>query len=417
MSLTYLETTVLTDQQKSIVKQTVPVLQAHGETLTRHFYERMFRVNPEVRDYFNPAHQHSGSQQRALAGAILAYAQHIDNPAVLGDAVELIAQKHASLSIQPEHYPIVGDNLLASIREVLGEAATDDIIDAWAAAYAVLADIFIAREKQIYSTQDAVYGWHGFKSFIVDRREKSSDNIASFYLKPLDGQPLAAHAPGQYITIRATLANGQTVMRNYSLSNPPGSDYYRISVKREPAAAEEAPHGIFSNYVHDRIYAGDRVELSPPCGEFTLEMPDNDHTALVFIAGGVGVTPIISMLHAAVENSNNTRPIIFIQGALNGAVQAFSDELKVLKTKHPNLSVHVRYDAPREADRAAGLHDSEGLIDATLLDEMVGEQLAAYYFCGPTPMLEHVHALLRERGVPEQDLHYEFFGPGGKLAA
>ena len=91
MSLTYLEKTVLTDQQKTIIKQTVPVLQAHGEALTRHFYERMFRVNPEVRDYFNPAHQRSGSQQRALAGAILAYAQHIDNPAVLGDAVELIA--------------------------------------------------------------------------------------------------------------------------------------------------------------------------------------------------------------------------------------------------------------------------------------------------------------------------------------
>jgi len=417
MSLTYLETAVLTDQQKTIIKQTVPVLQAHGETLTRHFYERMFRVNPEVRDYFNPAHQRSGSQQRALAGAILAYAQHIDNPAVLGDAVELIAQKHASLSIKPEHYPIVGDNLLASISEVLGEAATDDVIEAWSAAYAVLAEIFIVREEQIYRTQDNVYGWHGFKSFVVDRREKSSDNITSFYLNPQDGQPLTAHAPGQYISIRVTLPNGQTVMRNYSLSNPPGSDYYRISVKREPAPAADAPNGVFSNYLHDHVNAGDRVELSPPCGEFMLEIPENENKALVFIAGGVGVTPMMSMLHSALEHSSSTRPIIFIQGALNGAVQAFSDELKALKTEHPNLSAHVRYNAPREADRAVGLHDSEGLIDATLLDEMVGEQEAAYYFCGPTPMLEHIHNLLHERGVPERDVYYEFFGPGGKLAA
>jgi len=233
----------------------------------------------------------------------------------------------------------------------------------------------------------------------------------------LDEQPLAAQAPGQYICIHVTLPNGQTVMRNYSLSNPPGSDYYRISVKREPAPAADAPNGVFSNYLHDHVNAGDRVELSPPCGEFMLEIPENENKALVFIAGGVGVTPMMSMLHSALEHSSSTRPIIFIQGALNGAVQAFSDELKALKTEHPNLSAHVRYNAPREADRAVGLHDSEGLIDATLLDEMVGEQEAAYYFCGPTPMLEHIHALLCERGVPERDMHYEFFGPGGKLAA
>lgn len=118
-----------------IVKSTAPILAEHGETLTRHFYNRMFAHNPEVAPFFNPAHQAVGKQQRALAGAITAYAANIDNLAVLGSAVELIAQKHASLMIKPEHYPIVGQNLLASIREVLGEGATDDVINAWGAAY------------------------------------------------------------------------------------------------------------------------------------------------------------------------------------------------------------------------------------------------------------------------------------------
>ncbi|HAM75827.1 MAG TPA: NO-inducible flavohemoprotein, partial [Alcanivorax sp.] len=149
---------MLTADQLAVIKATVPVLQEHGETLTRHFYQRMFEHNPEVRPYFNPAHQRSGSQQRALAGAICAYAQHVDNPAALTDAVELIAQKHVSLGIRPEHYPIVGENLLASIKEVLGDAATDDIIDAWAAAYGALADIFIGREADIYHEQEQRFG-------------------------------------------------------------------------------------------------------------------------------------------------------------------------------------------------------------------------------------------------------------------
>ena len=110
-------------EQIAMIKQTVPVLQEYGEQLARHMYARMFEHNPEVRRYFNPAHQRSGKQQKALSAAVCAYAANIDNPALLGGAVELIAQKHASLAIAPEHYPIVGEHLLASIREVLGDAA------------------------------------------------------------------------------------------------------------------------------------------------------------------------------------------------------------------------------------------------------------------------------------------------------
>ena len=146
---------MLSAQTIAVVKSTAPILAEHGETLTRHFYKRMFSHNPEVVPLFSQKNQASGVQQKALAAAICAYAANIDNLPALSETVERIAQKHVSLQIKPEHYPIVGENLLASIREVLGAGATDDIINAWGEAYGFLADILIGREKQIYQEHAA----------------------------------------------------------------------------------------------------------------------------------------------------------------------------------------------------------------------------------------------------------------------
>lgn len=122
---------MLTPRQIEQVKATVPVLREHGVLLTTHFYRRMLEGNPELRNIFNQAHQARGRQQKALAEAVLAYAENIENPAVLLPAVKFIASKHATVGIRAEHYPIVGRHLLASIREVLGEAASDELLEAW----------------------------------------------------------------------------------------------------------------------------------------------------------------------------------------------------------------------------------------------------------------------------------------------
>ena len=407
---------MLTALQLEAIKQTVPLLDADGEALTRHFYERMFRENPEVKSFFNPAHQKSGGQQRALAAAICAYAKHIENPVVLADAVELIAQKHASLGIQPQHYPIVGSNLLASIKEVLGDIATAEIIDAWAAAYNQLADLFIAREQQIYAEQQAEHGWAGFKRFIVTQRKPASDNIVSLYFAAEDGQPLQAHLPGQYITLRIAPTGSTPIMRNYSLSNRAGADHYRISVKREEALIPNTPHGVCSSYVHDHLQVGDVVELAPPCGEFTFKAPQHAQGPLVFIAGGVGITPVLSMLHTALAE-HSEREIIFIQCALNSNVRAFADELSALKSQHTNLQTHLRFSEPTAYDREHKVHQSEGFIDQALFDQLVGERQSEFYLCGPTPMLSHTWRLLKARNIEDSDIHYEFFGPAGELAA
>ncbi len=404
---------MLDEKTIAIVKSTAPVLAEHGETLTKHFYKRMFSHNPEVAPFFNPAHQTAGKQQRALAGAITAYAANIDNLEVLGGAVELIAQKHASLMIKPEHYPIVGENLLASIREVLGEAATDDIINAWAAAYGFLADILIGREKQIYDENaKKPGGWEGFKSFRVSRKEKESSNITSFYLVAADGAPLPAFKPGQYITVRVKTPDGQTTMRNYSLSDKPGQPHFRISVKRELPPEANTPAGYVSNMLHDAIEAGDTIEIAPPCGEFFLDVTEKHERPLVLLAAGVGITPIMSILLSALE-AFPKREIIFIHAALNESVQAFGNAVNALAQQHSNLRTYHRYsDAGQRTGNA-----STGLVTAEYIEGLLPSRDADYYFCGPQPFMVSIYHDLIKWGIPASQVHFEFFGPRQELQA
>ena len=154
---------MLTQSQKDLVKATVPVLREHGVALTSYFYNRMLTNNPDLKETFNLAHQRSGAQAQALAGAVLAYAENIEDPSVLAPVIELVAHKHVSLNIQAPDYNIVGENLLHSISEVLKVPMEDELIAAWAAAYGQLANVFIETEQKIYQehqqTQGSWIGW------------------------------------------------------------------------------------------------------------------------------------------------------------------------------------------------------------------------------------------------------------------
>ncbi len=406
---------MLSEKTIGIVKATVPVLEENGEALTRHFYTRMFKHNPEVLPLFNPANQTAGSQQKALAAAICAYAANIDRLEVLGNAVELIAQKHASLQIQPEHYPIVGENLLASIREVLGEGATDEVVAAWGEAYNFLAGILMGREKQIYHEQgEKPGGFTGFKPFRVVRKEVESDVITSFYLQPAEGGEVPPFKPGQYITVRVPSPCGHPTMRNYSLSDRPGQPWFRISVKREPAREAHTPEGFVSNFLHEGVQVGHTLEVGPPCGEFFLDVTERHERPLVLLSAGVGITPLLSMLQAALEHMPE-RKIFFVHAAINGRTHAFREQVRELAAKHPNLTVHYRYSEPDEADRTAKRHDSEGFVNAELVESLVPERDADFYFCGPKPFMVNVYQHLIEWGVPASQVHMEFFGPRQEL--
>lgn len=220
----------LTPEQVKIIKSTVPILVEHGTAITTKFYKDMLSAHPELNNVFNNAHQVSGHQPRALAMALFAYATHIDDLGALGPAVELICNKHASLYIRPEHYDIVGKYLLETMGELLGDAFTPAIRDAWAAAYAQLAKIMIDREEQLYRTSE---GWRDWREFRIQEKVPESDEITSFYLVPVDGGKLPPFLPGQYISVRTEVPDLHYLQaRQYSLSDAPGKDYYRISVKR-----------------------------------------------------------------------------------------------------------------------------------------------------------------------------------------
>lgn len=399
----------LSEKTITIVKSTAPVLQEHGETLTRHFYQRMFRENPEVAPLFNSANQAGGTQQRALAGAICAFAANVDQLEVLGAAVERIAQKHAGLRILPEHYPIVGANLLAAIREVLGEAATDDIINAWAEAYGFLADILIGREGQIYHEQEShEHGWSGFKPFRVAKKVVESDVIVSFYLAPVDGKKVPSYKPGQYLTVRVPDGKGQTTMRNYSLSSAPTPDHFRISVKAEPG-------GVVSGFLHG-LAEGSVLEVGPPCGEFFLDLTEHHERPLVLLSAGVGITPMLSMLESVVT-AQPERKVVFIHGALNGRTHAFRNRVNALALNFPQLTVHYRYNEVTEEDRARGFPPSEGFIDAELIESLVPDRDCDYFFCGPKPFMSSIYQQLLAWGIPGSQVHFEFFGPKQELLA
>ncbi len=406
---------MISAQTIKIVKSTAPILNEHGETLTRHFYERMFLHNPEVVPFFNPANQAAGLQQKALAGAICAYAAHIDHLEALGGAVELIAQKHASLQIKPEHYPIVGEHLLASIREVLGQGASDEVINAWAEAYGFLADILMGREKQIY--QDNAQkpgGWEGFRTFRIARKEVESDVITSFYLAPEDGGALPAFKPGQYITVRVPGPCGHTTMRNYSLSDKPGQEWFRISVKREKGTQAHTPDGYVSTLLHDQMDVGTAIEIGPPCGEFFLDLTEKHERPLVLLAAGIGITPILSILLSALEATPD-REIILIHGCLNERVQAFRQTIDTLAANHANLKTHYRYSDPAKFGVRRSGNCSSGFVDAALIESMVPERHADYYFCGPKPFMVNMYHELLAWGIPGTQVHFEFFGPRQEL--
>ena len=393
---------MLTPEQRAIVQSTVPLLESGGEALATHFYQLLLAGHPEVRPFFNPAHQASGDQPRALANGVLLYARHIDRLEQLGGLVSTIIHKHASLQVEPAHYPVVGACLLRAIREVLGaEIATDAVLAAWSAAYDQLADILMGAEEKIYADSAAAPGgWRGARTFRVARKQAESSEITSFYLQPQDGGALADFLPGQFIGLRLVV-NGNEIRRNYSLSAAPNGGDYRISVKREPG-------GVASNHLHDKVQLGDTLDLFAPAGDFVLAASQRP---VVLISGGVGITPTLALLDQALQG---TRPVHFIHCARNRRVHAFRAAVDARAAKFPQLQCFYVYD--EQVDHGPAPHAIGRLSTADLARWLPPSRDVEAYFLGPKPFMRQVKKQLHDLGVPEAQTHYEFFGPASSLA-
>jgi nitric oxide dioxygenase len=317
----------LSEQTIAVVKATVPALEQHGLAITETMYRRLFR-DEDIAALFNHANQKTGTQRLALAQAVLAYARNIENLSVLGGAVERIAQKHIGYAILPKHYPFAAEALLGAIAEVLGEAATEENLRAWGEAYWFLADLLIERETAI---RDAIKaqpgGWTNWRRFRVADKRSEAEHIVSFVLRPLDGRSVIAHRPGQYLTLRFDEAGLAGVKRNYSISSAPNADFYRITVKREP-------NGEASGFLHDQVEVGAVIEATPPAGDFYLS--DTPQRLLLLLSGGVGLTPIVSMLEVLAEQHHDV-PVFYVHGTSSPAHRALDAQFRKLAFRHGNV--------------------------------------------------------------------------------
>jgi nitric oxide dioxygenase len=395
---------MISEASRPYIDASVPVLREHGLTITKLFYENMLGAHPELTRIFNLGNQASGAQQQSLAAAVFAYAANIGNPGALGPVVNRIVNKHVSIGIRAEHYPIVGQHLLGAISTTLGDAATAPLLDAWKEAYNSLAKLLIQAEAEMYSTAGIEPG--ETRPMRVTEVVRESENVLSIRFEPADGKALPAFKPGQYVSVAVDLPNGAHQLRQYSLSDAPGvatsgKSSWRISVKREDAAAA-SPAGMVSNWLHANVEVGSILQVSHPFGEFT---PDTEGSEpIVLLSAGVGVTPMVSALKRIAE-VNPQRRVIFAHAARDANHHALRAEVDGLKATMPNLSVVTFYES------RAGVQDAiEGRMNVSLLPAWSREE-AKVYLCGPHKFMQAQWLALLDMGVPAGRLHREVFGP------
>ncbi|WP_448564169.1 NO-inducible flavohemoprotein [Thalassotalea ganghwensis] len=387
---------MLSIQTINVIKSTVPLLEEHGRAITDVFYKNLFEHHPFLKNIFNMANQGKGEQSRALSDAVITYAKNIDNVEILIPTVQRIAHKHASLGIKKLHYSVVGATLLGAIQEVLSINEKHPAIIAWGEAYGILADVFINVEQEIYNeNKQQTGGWEGFRDFYIDRIEQEANRVKSFYFKPVDLESVPEFKGGQYVGVRVR-PNGSEhyQIRQYSLSS---FGEFKITVKAEPS-------GVVSNYLHD-CKVSDAIQLQAPTGVFTLK--DNDKKN-IFIAGGVGITPMMSMLEESLFRGKGNDENMFIQCSKDEDHQIFAEKLKTLS--FDNQFIYKRC----FENSSAG--DHKGYLSVEIIEEWLASNdynttNSQVYICGPKPFMAVLNQFFIAIGYDTENIHYEVFGP------
>jgi MOSC domain-containing protein YiiM/ferredoxin-NADP reductase len=243
--------------------------------------------------------------------------------------------------------------------------------------------------------------WRGFRPFRVSRRVRESGNVISLALEPTDGQPIAAALPGQFVVLRLGPASGPALMRSYSLSGEPDAAYYRVSIKREA-------HGAAGAYVDDKVQVGDIVQASAARGSFTLRPGD---TPVVLLSAGIGVTPVLAMLHALAAAAS-TREIWWLYGTRNGREHPFAGETRGLLEALIHRHSHICYSSPDPQDRPNVDFDARGRLDMNVLQQLDLPRNGDFYICGPSTFMSDLTAGLAASGVARDRIHTEMFGAG-----
>jgi ferredoxin-NADP reductase/MOSC domain-containing protein YiiM len=244
--------------------------------------------------------------------------------------------------------------------------------------------------------------WPGFRTVRVSSKNRESASVTSLVLEPVDGHPLAAPLPGQFVVVRLGLApDAPAEMRSYSLSGEPSAVRYRISVKREP-------HGAASAYIDEKVQIGDLLEMSAPRGDFILRPGDSP---VVLLSAGVGATPVVAMLHALAADASR-REVWWVYATRDGREHAFAEEVRSLLKSIPHSHSHIRYSSPGLEDKPGDGFDASGRLDVGVLRELEIPPDADFFICGPPVFMSDLAAGLAAWGVAPGHIHTELFGAG-----
>ncbi|UQX02933.1 globin domain-containing protein [Streptomyces sp. RerS4] len=397
---------MLSAKSAATVRATLPAVGAALGEITELFYANLFAAHPALlRDLFNRGNQNAGLQKQALAGSMAAFATHlVEHPDTRPDVMlNRIAHKHASLGVTREQYPIVHTHLFAAIAEVLAEAVTPEVAEAWDEVYWLMANALIAIEERLHSEQRVLAG-DVWREWTVAARIEETPDVVTFHLVPADGGPAPRALPGQYVSVQVELPDGARQIRQYSLSTAPGSPVRAITVKRVHGAAAGGPDGEVSHHLHTRVRPGDTLRVSAPYGDLVLR----DSTAPILLASaGIGCTPMLSMLEHLADTAYAS-PVTVVHADRTPGEHALRADHRALTHKLPDAAAHFWYEADAEPGDRAGHMD--------LTDIAVSPGTRAY-LCGPLPFMRAVREQLLAKGVPAADIHYEVFGPDLWLAS
>lgn len=256
--------------------------------------------------------------------------------------------------------------------------------------------------------------WAGWRKFRVAQKVNEGGDITSFYLEPHDAKPIPAYQPGQYLTFSLRVPGQPApVVRCYSLSDAPQDSHYRISVKRAgpPPNEPDAPPGVSSSHLHDRIESSDILDVKAPAGDFHLDLASS--RPVVLIGGGVGVTPVLAMLNSLAQRGFD-REVWFFYGVRGPEEHIMREHLDELAQRCPQkLHLHVCYsdtEAGELPDEGAVRYHTE-FVSVGLFQRVLPSNNYDYYICGPPPMMDSLTHGLRDSGVPSDCIHFESFGP------
>ncbi|KOS67870.1 hypothetical protein AEA09_04415 [Lysinibacillus contaminans] len=372
------------------IKKIASAISVNGEIIKKIFIEKLQKNVPELLHIFYQILQKSGRSKISLIDAVYSAAMQIEHIDRFVPAVMQVAHKHRSLGIQPEHYPIVGQHLVDSIQEALGNQATEAGIAALQLAFNRIADVFIQVEKELYQAVELEGGWRLFKPFRIVKKELKNDGAMVLYIVPLDGKIVPVTEAGKYVSVRIKMP-GETYFLNHQYAVAEEKELGGYVLTMYPSLNFHMNDRV-TDYILDVAMEGDILEISSPAGLFVLKKTDNP---IVFICEGIGTATLKHLVDSLEEDIEN--PIIFIQYARNQEVVIYQEVLQ----RKMNQFINGKYEVSYQDNYTDG--------HLAILPITAHQKNADIYLCGSKSFMDEIVEQLHEEDDNKIQIHRTFF--------